>query len=371
MHTCLFESKEAAEEAAFMLRGQWDGCNAILLQELDIKALYTVVQLIGASCCAAGTICYTQFTAEQVLQLYAKGWRNFEGYQLSYINLSGADLNGINFKNASLSQSNLSGCNLCGANFEGASCCAANLSRANLTGANLSSAILLEAKLRYSLLKNTNLTAANLEGADASYCVINKADFTNACLEDAIFYQVLGVDDSNFKSTLKNMKISSKGKIIPRLKFIDSLLLKLSNQSFCFKFIQITEKYFPSAWKICLLCSALYLATSMLYYDLITILTLLLKSTGFSLGCTTASILILKKLLNRSFKLKNNWLNITVLNIFSCTFSLSILELLPINESNNSLFLLYIKALYLTIVFFSNLIVLVICASLDTLKLEE
>jgi hypothetical protein len=67
-------------------------------------------------------------------------YADLSGANLSYADLSYADLSGANLSGANLSYANLSGANLSGANLRGANLSGANLSYADLRGANLSGA---------------------------------------------------------------------------------------------------------------------------------------------------------------------------------------------------------------------------------------
>ncbi|MEQ8674028.1 MAG: pentapeptide repeat-containing protein [Aggregatilineales bacterium] len=78
--------------------------------------------------------------------------RNFEGK-----NLSGLDLAGFNFSHARLWYADLSGANLAGVNFAHADLTGANLTCTNLAGANLSAAQLDE-----TIFDETNLTGVYL-----------------------------------------------------------------------------------------------------------------------------------------------------------------------------------------------------------------
>ena len=80
-------------------------------------------------------------TAEELIQKYKAGERDFR-----YVDLRGANLRG-----ADLSEANLSG---------------ADLSGANLSGANLRGADLRWANLRWANLRGADLSEANLRGAD-------------------------------------------------------------------------------------------------------------------------------------------------------------------------------------------------------------
>ena len=112
-------------------------------------------------------------------------WRkanpNFKS-NLSYANLSYADLSGANLRNA-----NLSGVNLTNADLSGANLILANLSKAKLSGADLSKAKLSSAKLSSADLKNANLGEADLifgylSGADLSEASLNNANLSEADL---------------------------------------------------------------------------------------------------------------------------------------------------------------------------------------------
>lgn len=60
----LFSSVLAAKEAAYMLRSNWDGVNAVTVDELDSIAVHNVLELLllelGADvdCCQSGEYCY-------------------------------------------------------------------------------------------------------------------------------------------------------------------------------------------------------------------------------------------------------------------------------------------------------------------------
>ena len=52
--TILFDSVEAAQEVAYVLRGTWDGCNGVELSEIDWQALKTSASLVDGQWCAVG-----------------------------------------------------------------------------------------------------------------------------------------------------------------------------------------------------------------------------------------------------------------------------------------------------------------------------
>jgi uncharacterized protein YjbI with pentapeptide repeats len=99
--------------------------------------------------------------ARKLLKRYAAGERNFAGVTFSSSMLDGKDLQEINLSEADLT----------GVNFSGS-----NLSHANLSGA----------KMLCVNLTNTNLSYANLRGVDLSGANCIETDFSNAILTDAI-----------------------------------------------------------------------------------------------------------------------------------------------------------------------------------------
>jgi hypothetical protein len=106
------------------------------------------------------------------------------GADLSYANLSGADLSRANLSRANLSGADLSDANLSYANLSGADLSDANLSRANLSRANLrradlSDADLSRADLRRADLSDADLSRANLSGADLSDADLSDANLKN------------------------------------------------------------------------------------------------------------------------------------------------------------------------------------------------
>lgn len=158
----LFDSSWAAQEIAFMLSGEWDGCNGVLLTKFDRIAVNTAASLLGASWCysgAQGTV-LTSLSVDELKRRYVAGERYFINANLRCANLNDLNLSGINLGWAKLSLANLSGVNLSGADLT-----AACLSNANLTGADLSGANLSLVDLSGANLDEANLTGACLHGA--------------------------------------------------------------------------------------------------------------------------------------------------------------------------------------------------------------
>ncbi|KAM3090154.1 pentapeptide repeat-containing protein [Phormidesmis sp. 146-35] len=126
-------------------------------------------------------------SAEDLLERYAAGERDFSGIYLIRLKFGkkfpmGVDLSGINLSGANLSESDLRKVNLSGANLSGADLSNCLIENANLSGANL---------------KNTQMTESNLSGADLTsanlvYTILTGSNLTNANLTDAHFTYVIG-----------------------------------------------------------------------------------------------------------------------------------------------------------------------------------
>ncbi len=106
---------------------------------------------------------------------------------LSYVDITGVNLNNANLQGANLYQTNLFGANLVNANLQQTILCAANLSGANLNRANLSGAILSAANLSTANLTQANLSKANLFLANLCGANLNDANLCGANLRDTNF----------------------------------------------------------------------------------------------------------------------------------------------------------------------------------------
>ncbi len=147
-YTFLFDSCYAAENIAFMLGGQWDECNSVVLSVLDEIAIKTAAKIVEARWCYAGKSCLLlpKLSVEVLKRRYAVGDRYFINANLMGTDLSNLNLSQINLGWAKLQGANLSGANLCNADLTAADLSDANLSGTDLTGANLSRAILNNAE---------------------------------------------------------------------------------------------------------------------------------------------------------------------------------------------------------------------------------
>ena len=208
-YVLLFDSSHAAEDVAFMLGGQWDGCNGVEFQKCDEVAVNTAASLVGAKWCYSGAshAFLIRLTADEFLRRYAAGERNFTNANLRCALLDSRSLSEANLSWAKLSWANLSGTNLSKADLTAADLSEANLSRANLSntyllrtnlksanlyqadlrGADLSRACLSEANLSEADLRGANLSLADLRGAELSHTKLNEANLTGAKLTIAVF----------------------------------------------------------------------------------------------------------------------------------------------------------------------------------------
>jgi uncharacterized protein YjbI with pentapeptide repeats len=190
----LCDSIAAASDMAFMLNGDWDGCNSLVLPKCDKVAIEAAASLLETSWCYqnACEAILIGLGVDELLRRYAIGDRFFINANLRCAQLAELCLENIDLSYAKLNLANLSGTNLSKANLTAAQMPAANLSssnlsrsqliRANLAGANLSDANLRGADLSYADLSNVCLNGADLRGAN-----LGKVDLRKTCLDGAIF----------------------------------------------------------------------------------------------------------------------------------------------------------------------------------------
>jgi uncharacterized protein YjbI with pentapeptide repeats len=115
---------------------------------------------------------------------------NLEGANLAEANLEGANLGAARLENANLTHAILSGVNLAGAyvsyaTLDRASLMHANLNSAYLNGAHLLATFLFRASMSGADLDNANLTDAILGGVNLRGATLDHANLSHATLEDA------------------------------------------------------------------------------------------------------------------------------------------------------------------------------------------
>ncbi len=159
-------------------------------------SLLNLMQQVEASSSVDGRITVLD-KANELLQLYSAGERDFQGIELIGAKLSGAILSDANFSRAemmlaslnevSMVRTKLKGVYLNGADLVGAYLKQAEITGAVLIGVDLSEANLMEATLVGSNLGGACLRGANLQGANLSEAVLIGADLSGADLTGAIF----------------------------------------------------------------------------------------------------------------------------------------------------------------------------------------
>ena len=139
---------------------------------------------------------------------------SFRIFNLSRVNLCGADLSRTDLSGADLSGANLSCVNLSRANLSGANLSGADLSRADLSHANLSGADSSHANLSDANLSNADLSCANLSGADLSRTNLFNANLSVANLYMAILLNAnLYNTDLRYCSSLPNKLLGNRNLI--------------------------------------------------------------------------------------------------------------------------------------------------------------
>jgi len=154
--TLLFDSCYAAEDVAFMLGGQWDKCNGVVISATDEIAIETAAKIVDARWCYKGKSCtlLPKLSLEVLKRRYAIGDRHFINANLRGADLSNLNLSQVNFGWAKLQGANLSGTILRNADLTQADLSDANLSETDLIGANLKRAILSETQLSKAKVSN-------------------------------------------------------------------------------------------------------------------------------------------------------------------------------------------------------------------------
>ena len=189
----LCDSVSAASEMAFMLGGEWDGCNSLVLPKCDKVAIEAAASLLETSWCYqnAGEAVLIRLEVDELLRRYAAGNRYFVNANLRCAKLSNICLENIDMSYgklnfADLSDSNLSQANLTLAEMRSANLSGSNLSRSQLVKANLAGANLSDANLRGADLSKADLSNANLNGADLRGANLGRVDLRKTCLDGAI-----------------------------------------------------------------------------------------------------------------------------------------------------------------------------------------
>ena len=135
----------------------------------------------------------TQKRLNEIIASHGKWLHNEAGGEradLSYINLSGADLHTVNLSNANLSYANLSYADLYDVNLSGANLIGANFSHANLRYADLSNTDLSCTNFRCANLDDTKLCGTKLYNVDLCATNLSKT-----------YYQIVRIGSRNAITT--------------------------------------------------------------------------------------------------------------------------------------------------------------------------
>ena len=132
------------------------------------------------------------------LQSYNAGERNFQGIDLSSLDLRNRFMGGADLTGAYFIDANLTGAILRDANLTDADLTDADLTGANLTGAILIDAYFIDANLTGAILTDANLTNADLTDADLTGANLELANLTDADLTNTSFDRRTNLKNVNF-----------------------------------------------------------------------------------------------------------------------------------------------------------------------------
>jgi hypothetical protein len=171
----------------------------------------------------SGTLLFSIETETWKLAVEAavKASANLRSADLSYADLSSANLSSADLRSANLSYADLSSANLGSADLRSADLGSADLSSADLSSADLryadlrsadlSSADLCYANLRYANLSSADLSSANLGSADLRSADLSSANLRSADLSSADLRSAKGIN--KYRSTPLLMLLDQPGKI--------------------------------------------------------------------------------------------------------------------------------------------------------------
>ncbi len=118
--------------------------------------------------------------ANQLLEEYRKGRRDFSGIKLTNANLSGILLEGAVFKNCNLSDTHFDHSDLSGADFSNC-----HMTRCSFFGAILKKTNFEDADLSYSTLKNAYFENTRLGRANLMWAHLCESDLARSSIENA------------------------------------------------------------------------------------------------------------------------------------------------------------------------------------------
>lgn len=173
------------------------------------------------------------------------GWKSFDNINLSYADLSGADLSEVSLRNSNLSRANLTNANLSYADLSNAILSGANFTGANLEGANLSYSFAYEsnfknAKMSNAVLHYANLARSSFKWTNLDFSNLTGANLTNARLEGTTLISATLTSANLTLALLNNANLTSAN--LEKIILVDS---QLQNTN-----ISNSRVYGLSAWNI-------------------------------------------------------------------------------------------------------------------------
>ena len=122
-------------------------------------------------------------TAEELLERYATGERDFKGVDLSGVDLKDAELRGINLSQANLSGTDLSGADLSGYGFQ---------QNTHPISSDLTDSVLINANLSWANLKFVDFSRSDLSGVDSTFSECGGTIFDDSIMIGVNFTGIKG-----------------------------------------------------------------------------------------------------------------------------------------------------------------------------------
>ncbi|MER6982363.1 toll/interleukin-1 receptor domain-containing protein, partial [Streptomyces carpinensis] len=129
-------------------------------------------------------------SAEEVIEAYRQGRRDFKNIRLTDADFSRVDLGGASFFGASLKGANFSDAHLTHTQFKAADLEQANFSRTAFNATDLIGASFVRAIMFRADLTGAALNRADLTGADLRHALLGNARITDAVLDDALCEEI-------------------------------------------------------------------------------------------------------------------------------------------------------------------------------------
>ena len=122
----------------------------------------------------------SQEQLDLIIESHGKWLRGEDGGERA--DLSFKDISGANMSGADMRRANMSGANMIDADMSGA-----NMRRANMSGANMGGANMIDANMRRANMSGADMRRANMSGANMSDADMIDANMIDACVWDTNF----------------------------------------------------------------------------------------------------------------------------------------------------------------------------------------